>query len=167
MIKVPLPKQNKNKSTYFWNTNPYSYFWKASSKWKCPSKDSYNSKAINKAWDTLIDITLYWNPWNIIFDLVLALGYGRKWRLRKKGEVRTTWKAHWLRMGWSGQRSRKEGVKKGKDSYWKRIPRKTDHKMDRGQLNKRKNPPIDALEHLVGKKEEHASEALKTWVKWT
>jgi hypothetical protein len=26
-------------------------------------------------------------------------------------------------------------------------------KMDRGKLRKWKNPPIDALEHLVGKKE--------------
>jgi hypothetical protein len=40
-------------------------------------------------------------------------------------------------------------------------------KMDRGQLSKQKNPPIDALEHLVGKKERQVGEALKTWVKLT
>jgi hypothetical protein len=30
-----------------------------------------------------------------------------------------------------------------------------------------KNPPMDALEHLAGKKERQAGEALKMWVKWT
>jgi hypothetical protein len=39
--------------------------------------------------------------------------------------------------------------------------------MDRGQLNKWKNPPTDALEHLTGKKERQVGEALKTWVKLT
>jgi hypothetical protein len=39
--------------------------------------------------------------------------------------------------------------------------------MDRGQLSKWKKTPTDALEHLVGKKERQAGEALKTWVKWT
>jgi hypothetical protein len=33
--------------------------------------------------------------------------------------------------------------------------------MDRGQLNKWKNPPTDALEHLVGKKERQVGKALK------
>jgi hypothetical protein len=39
-------------------------------------------------------------------------------------------------------------------------------KMDRGQLNKRKNPPVDALEHLAEKKEEQDGEALKIRVAW-
>jgi hypothetical protein len=39
--------------------------------------------------------------------------------------------------------------------------------MDRGQLNKQKKTPIDALEHLTEKKEGQAGEALKTWVMWT
>jgi hypothetical protein len=39
--------------------------------------------------------------------------------------------------------------------------------MDRGQLNKRKKKPMDALEHLIGKKERQAGEALKMWVKLT
>jgi hypothetical protein len=38
-----------------------------------------------------------------------------------------------------------------------RSTRKTDH----GQLNKWKNPPMDALEHLARKKERQAGEALK------
>jgi hypothetical protein len=37
--------------------------------------------------------------------------------------------------------------------------------MDRGKLSKKKNPPTDALEHLVGMKERWVGEALKTWVK--
>jgi hypothetical protein len=39
--------------------------------------------------------------------------------------------------------------------------------MDHGKLSKRKNPPMDALEHLVGKKERRVGEARKTWVKLT
>jgi hypothetical protein len=44
-----------------------------------------------------------------------------------------------------------------------RSARKTDH----GQLNKKKNPPLDALEHRARRKERQAGEALKTWVKLT
>jgi hypothetical protein len=44
---------------------------------------------------------------------------------------------------------------------------RSTRKMDHGQLSKRKNPPIDALEHLAGKKERQAGEAQKTWVKLT
>jgi hypothetical protein len=40
-------------------------------------------------------------------------------------------------------------------------------KMDHGQLSKKKNPPVDALENLMGRKERQAGEALKTWVKLT
>jgi hypothetical protein len=40
-------------------------------------------------------------------------------------------------------------------------------KKDRGQLSKRKNPPLDALEHRARRKERQAGEALKTWVKLT
>jgi hypothetical protein len=38
-------------------------------------------------------------------------------------------------------------------------------RMDHGQLSKPKKPPRDALEHLTRKKERHAGEALKMWVK--
>jgi hypothetical protein len=40
-------------------------------------------------------------------------------------------------------------------------------KMDRGQLGKRKKPPLDALEHCTRRKERHDGEALKTRVKLT
>jgi hypothetical protein len=33
--------------------------------------------------------------------------------------------------------------------------------MDHGQLNQRKNPSVDSLEHLAGKKERQSGEALK------
>jgi hypothetical protein len=40
-------------------------------------------------------------------------------------------------------------------------------KKDRGQFSKWKNPPLDALEHRVRRKERHAGEALKMQVKLT
>jgi hypothetical protein len=40
-------------------------------------------------------------------------------------------------------------------------------KKDRGQLNKWKNPPLDALEHHARRKERQVGEALKIWVKLT
>jgi hypothetical protein len=40
-------------------------------------------------------------------------------------------------------------------------------KMDQGQLSKWKNPPLDALEHRVRRKERQAGEARKKWVKLT
>jgi hypothetical protein len=44
---------------------------------------------------------------------------------------------------------------------------RSTRKTDRGQLSKRKNPPVDALENLTGRKERQVGEALKTWVKLT
>jgi hypothetical protein len=40
-------------------------------------------------------------------------------------------------------------------------------KKHRGKLNKRKNPPLDALEHCARRKERQAGKALKTWVNLT
>jgi hypothetical protein len=40
-------------------------------------------------------------------------------------------------------------------------------KKDHGQLNKRKNPPLDALEHHTRRKESQAGKALKMQVKLT
>jgi hypothetical protein len=40
-------------------------------------------------------------------------------------------------------------------------------KMDHGQLSKWKNPLVDSLENLVGRKERQVGEALKMWVKLT
>jgi hypothetical protein len=39
-----------------------------------------------------------------------------------------------------------------------RPARKTDH----GKISKRKNPSVDALDHLAGKKEREAGKALKS-----
>jgi hypothetical protein len=44
---------------------------------------------------------------------------------------------------------------------------RTTRKKDRGKLNKRKNTPLDALEHRVRRKERQAGEALKMRVKLT
>jgi hypothetical protein len=44
-----------------------------------------------------------------------------------------------------------------------RSTRKKDH----GKLSKRNNPPLDALEHHVRRKERQAGEALKMRVKLT
>jgi hypothetical protein len=40
-------------------------------------------------------------------------------------------------------------------------------KKDRGQLNKWKNPPLDALEHRLKRKERQVGKAMKTWVQLT
>ena len=44
---------------------------------------------------------------------------------------------------------------------------RSEMKIDRGQLSKQKNPPIDVFEHLVGKMERQVGKARKTWVKDT
>jgi hypothetical protein len=38
---------------------------------------------------------------------------------------------------------------------------RSERKMDRGQLRKRKNPPLDALEHRMRRKERQAGEVQK------
>jgi hypothetical protein len=40
-------------------------------------------------------------------------------------------------------------------------------KMNRGQINKRKNPSLDALDHSATRKERQVGEAMKMWVKLT
>ena len=44
---------------------------------------------------------------------------------------------------------------------------RSTRKKDRGKLNKRKIPLLDALDHRMRRKERQAGEALKTWVKLT
>jgi hypothetical protein len=44
---------------------------------------------------------------------------------------------------------------------------RSTRKKDRGKLNKRKKPPLDALEHRARRKERQAGEARKIWVKLT
>jgi hypothetical protein len=50
-----------------------------------------------------------------------------------------------------------------KDIEEYRSTRKVDH----GQLNKRKNPPVDDLDNLAGRKERQARESLKAWFNFT
>jgi hypothetical protein len=68
---------------------------------------------------------------------------------------------------WSKKQKRRSEVRENESLNEKIEEDRSARKMDRGQLNKQKNPPMDALEHLVGKKERQAGEALKTWVKLT
>jgi hypothetical protein len=72
-------------------------------------------------------------------------------------------------LGRSGQRSKKRRseVREDKSLDEEIEVNRSTSKMDRGQLNKRKNPPMDALEHFARKKERQAGEARKTWVKLT
>jgi hypothetical protein len=44
---------------------------------------------------------------------------------------------------------------------------RSTRKKNRGQLNKQKNPPLDALENRMRRKERQVGEALKKWVKLT
>jgi hypothetical protein len=48
---------------------------------------------------------------------------------------------------------KKERSKRKQVIGWGNQEDRSTRKMDRGQLNKWKNPPMDALEHLAGKKE--------------
>jgi hypothetical protein len=68
---------------------------------------------------------------------------------------------------WLKKQKRRSEVRESESLNEKTEEDRSTRKMDRGQLNKWKNPPIDALEHLVGKKERQVGEALKTWVKLT
>jgi hypothetical protein len=42
---------------------------------------------------------------------------------------------------------------------------RSKRKMDHGKLSKKKNPPLDALDHRTRRKQRQDGEALKTWVK--
>ena len=44
---------------------------------------------------------------------------------------------------------------------------RSTRKMDQGQFNKQRKPPLDALEHRARREERQAGEALKRWVKLT
>jgi hypothetical protein len=44
---------------------------------------------------------------------------------------------------------------------------KSTRKMDRGQLNKQRKPPLDALKHRARREERQVGEALKRRVKLT
>jgi hypothetical protein len=66
---------------------------------------------------------------------------------------------------WSKKQKRRSEVRENKSLNENIKEDRQARKMDHGQLNKKKNPPMDALEHLAGKQERQAGEALKTWVK--
>jgi hypothetical protein len=68
---------------------------------------------------------------------------------------------------WSKNKKRRSKVRENESLNEKIEEDRSSRNMDRGQINKRKKPPTDALEHLWGKKERQAGEALKTWVKLT
>jgi hypothetical protein len=73
-------------------------------------------------------------------------------------EIRSKWLKKQKR--WSEVRERKSLDEEIEED-------RSARKVDRGQLSKRKNPPIDALENLTGRKERQVGEALKMWVKLT
>jgi hypothetical protein len=54
---------------------------------------------------------------------------------------------------WPKEQKRRSEVWENESLDEKIEENRSTRNMDRGQLNKRKNPPMDALEHLVGKKE--------------
>ena len=66
---------------------------------------------------------------------------------------------------WSKKKKRRSEVRENESLNENIEEDRSTRKMDNGQLNKIKNTPMDALEHLAGKKERRAGEALKTWVK--
>jgi hypothetical protein len=64
---------------------------------------------------------------------------------------------------WSKKHKRRRKVRENESLNDKIEEDRLARNMDRGQLSKRKNPPMDALEHYAGKKEK----ALKMQVKLT
>ena len=68
---------------------------------------------------------------------------------------------------WSKKKKRLSEVRESKPLNKEIEDDRSTRKMDHGQLSKRKNPPLDALEHLARNKERQAGEAMKTRVKLT
>jgi len=60
---------------------------------------------------------------------------------------------------WLKKQKRRSEARENKSLDEKIEENRLAKKIDRGQLSKRKNPPIDALEHLAGKMERQAGEA--------
>ena len=96
----------------------------------------------------------------------MALGYGSKRRTRKKKENANFTKEHsddyWVEVS-----KRAEKMERSKPLDEEIEDDRSTRKKDRGQLSKRKNKPLDALEHCVRRKERQAGEALKMRVKLT
>jgi hypothetical protein len=68
---------------------------------------------------------------------------------------------------WPKKQKRRSEVRENESLDEKIKENRSTRKMDHGQLSKQKNPPMDALEHLAGKKERQVGEARKTRVKLT
>jgi hypothetical protein len=68
---------------------------------------------------------------------------------------------------WPKEKKRRSEVRESKSLDEEIEEDISTRKMDHGQLSKRKNPPMDSLEHLAGKKERQAGEALKMRFKLT
>jgi hypothetical protein len=99
----------------------------------------------------------------------LALGYGRKKRLREKRQNANCVEDAWTEIGakWPKKKKRWSKVRESESLDERIKENRSTRKMDRGKLNKRKKPLLDALEHLVGRMERQAGKAWKTWVKLT
>jgi hypothetical protein len=109
---------------------------------------------------------------SVVGVLQLALGYGLRNKAKKKEEKRRSVNCAedaWTEIGskWPKKQKRRSEVRENEPLDEKIEETNQARKMDRGQLNKRKNPPMDTLEHFAGKKERQAGEAWKTWVKLT
>jgi hypothetical protein len=97
-------------------------------------------------------------------------GYGLRKKAKKKEKKRrsancaegtlTEIGSKWLK-----KKKRRSESRENKSLDKKIKENRSTRKIDLGKLSKRKTPPIDALEHLVGKMERQAGEAQKTWVK--
>jgi hypothetical protein len=68
---------------------------------------------------------------------------------------------------WPKEKKRRREVRERKSLDREIKEDRSTMNMDHGQLHKKKNPPMDALEHLAREKERQAGEAVETWVKLT
>jgi hypothetical protein len=97
----------------------------------------------------------------------LALGYGGEkilWKKRRNVNC-VEGRLNEIRSKWLKKQKRQSEVREKKSLDEETKKNKSTRKVDRGQLKKRKNPPVDALENLAGRKERQVGKALKTWVK--
>jgi hypothetical protein len=68
---------------------------------------------------------------------------------------------------WPKEKKRRSEVRERKSLDEEIKDDRLARKRDRGQLSKKKNPTMDALEHLTGKKERQYGKVLKMQVKLT
>jgi hypothetical protein len=87
--------------------------------------------------------------------------------LWKKADIREEGRLTEIRSKWLKKQKRWNEVRESKLLDEEIEEDRSTRKVDRGQLSKRKNPSVDALENLAGRKERHVGEALKKRVKLT